>query len=117
PYLIDHGSALYAHHDWESVDEARTRTAFPLVQHHVLLTRTTADDLVAADRDAVARLTPETIDGILAEIPDTLLSDPRSRYRDYLVRRLEDPREFVAEINRAREAALAAPPRPLKARR
>src|SRR5579862_9637339 len=107
PYLIDHGSALYAHHYWESVDDARTRTPFPLIQHHVLLARTTGDDLAAADRDAIARLEPATIDAILAEIPDALLSDlslsdARSRYRDYLVRRLDAPREFVAEINRAR---------------
>ncbi len=121
PYVIDHGSALYAHHDWESVDEARTRTAFPLIQHHVLLGHTTSTDLASADHDAIARLTPETIDAILADVPEALLPDPpseeRSRYRDYLVRRLEAPREFVAEINRAREALASRPPRPLKARR
>jgi hypothetical protein len=117
PYLIDHGSALYAHHDWEAVDDARTRTPFPLIQHHVLLGRTTASDIAAADREAVARLTPASIDGILSQVPDDLLSDPRSRYRDYLVRRLEAPREFVAEINRAREATVGVPPKPLKARR
>jgi HipA-like kinase len=117
PYLIDHGSALYAHHDWESVDDARTRTSFPLIQHHVLLARTTSAEVAAADREAVDRLSPSAIDGILAQVPDTLLSEPRSRYRDYLVRRLEAPREFVAEINRARDAAAGAPPLPLKARR
>jgi hypothetical protein len=46
PWLIDHGAALYAHHDWASVDEARTRTAFPLVREHVLLRH--AGDLHAA---------------------------------------------------------------------
>ena len=117
PYLIDHGSALYAHHDWESIDDARTRTSFPLIQHHVLLARTTAAGVAAADREAVERLSPSAIENILAQVPDALLSDPRSRYRDYLVRRLEAPREFVAEIDRAREAAAKAPPRPLKARR
>lgn len=117
PYLIDHGSALYAHHDWDSVDDVRTRTPFPLIQHHVLLGRTTADDVVAADREAVERLTPAVIDDVLAQVPDALLSDPRSRYREYLLRRLEAPREFVAEINRARETAASTPPRPLKARR
>ena len=29
PWLIDHGAALYAHHDWASVDEARTRHELP----------------------------------------------------------------------------------------
>jgi hypothetical protein len=117
PYLIDHGSALYAHHDWESVDDARTRTPFPLIQHHVLLGRTSPGTIADADRDAMTRLTPATIDGVLSQIPDDLLGDPRSRYRDYLLRRLEAPREFVAEINRAREAAAGMPPKPLKARR
>ena len=29
PWLIDHGAALYAHHDWASVDDARTTTGVP----------------------------------------------------------------------------------------
>ena len=37
PYLIDHGAAIYAQHDWPSVDEARTRAPFPLIKDHVLL--------------------------------------------------------------------------------
>ena len=39
PWLIDHGAALYAQHDWAAVDEARTRTPFPLIERHVLLDR------------------------------------------------------------------------------
>ena len=39
PWLIDHGGALYAQHDWSAVDEARTRTAFPRIREHVLLDR------------------------------------------------------------------------------
>src|SRR5689334_4167072 len=37
PYLIDHGAALYAQHDWPSVNLERTRAAFPLIKDHVLL--------------------------------------------------------------------------------
>jgi hypothetical protein len=117
PWLIDHGSAIYVHHDWDAVDDARTRTPFPLIQHHVLLARTTAQDVDAADRFAVERLSAPVIDAVLDHVPAALLSDPRSRYRDYLVRRLESPRDFVAEINRARDALASAPPRPLSARR
>jgi HipA-like protein len=117
PWLIDHGSALYAHHDWASVDDARTRTPFPLIQHHVLLSKTSPGEIAEADRSSVAMLSPEVIDGILAQVPDTLLEAPRARYRDYLLRRLEAPRTFVDEIIRAREAARAIPPRPLSARR
>lgn len=39
PWPIDYGAALYAHHDWARVDEARTRAAFPLIRTHVLLDR------------------------------------------------------------------------------
>ncbi|HEX8832056.1 MAG TPA: HipA family kinase, partial [Longimicrobium sp.] len=47
PWLIDHGAALYAHYDWKTVDEARTKTPFPLTKQHVLLRRAT--ELEAAD--------------------------------------------------------------------
>jgi hypothetical protein len=127
PWLIDHGAALYAHHDWASVDEARTRTAFPLVREHVLLRH--AGDLHAADAAAVAALTPEVIHGVLAQVPDALLTDPlagrefatadaaRERYARYLTTRLESPRAFVAEAVAARDRARREPPRHLSARR
>jgi hypothetical protein len=56
PWLIDHGAALYAHHEWSSVDDARTVTSFPLIRSHVLLAA--AGDLAAADADCAARITP-----------------------------------------------------------
>jgi hypothetical protein len=46
-WLIDHGAALYAHHDWARVDEARARSPFPLIRDHVLLG--VAGDLEATD--------------------------------------------------------------------
>ena len=127
PWLIDHGAALYAHHAWGSVDEARTRTPFPLIKDHVLLRK--SGDLRAADERLAARLTPERIAAVLEAVPETLLLDParpgefataaeaRERYVRYLTTRLEAPRAFAAEAERAREAALREPPRPLSARR
>ncbi|HEU0051652.1 MAG TPA: hypothetical protein VFQ39_00700, partial [Longimicrobium sp.] len=126
-WLIDHGAALYAHHDWRGVDEARTRTPFPLIKQHVMLTR--ADDLRAADARLSAVFTPETIAGVLARVPEALLLDPsrpgefatadeaRARYAEYLTTRLREPRAWVDEAERARDLARAEPPRPLKARR
>src|SRR5690349_23992513 len=35
-YFIDHGAALYFHHNWQSAEQAAL-TAFPLVRKHVLL--------------------------------------------------------------------------------
>ena len=127
PWLIDHGAALYAHHDWRSVDEARTRSPFPLIQQHVLLAR--SGDLEAADATMAGRLSRDVIDDALAAVPDALLTAPpadsdtpsaaaaRERYRSYLLTRLENPRAFVAAAIAARERLLREPPRPLSARR
>lgn len=127
PWLIDHGSALYAHHDWKTVDEARTRTPFPLIAKHVLLRDAAA--LEAADERLAAMLTPDVLADRLAAVPDALLLDEvagrdfstgdeaRERYVRYLTTRLEAPRPFLAEALRARDALLREPARPLSARR
>jgi hypothetical protein len=127
PWLIDHGAALYAHHAWQTVDESRLRTPFPLIRDHVLLRHAThVDD---ADRHMSEKLTGELIDGVLASVPDELLTDPliaaefssaaemRRRYSDYLIGRGAAPRAFVAEALRAREARLKEPLQRRHARR
>ena len=127
PWLIDHGSALYAHHAWATVDDARTRTPFPLIRDHVLLLR--ADDIDAADRRLAAELTPDRIARIMESVPDALLGDPhalgpfdapadlRQRYTRYLVERLRPPRDWVAEAERARQERRVRPPTRLETRR
>ena len=127
PWLIDHGAALYAHHDWPSVDEARTRSAFPLVRDHVLLLR--SGDLESADAAAVAALGGGSIDDALDAVPDELLLDARGatefasaaaardRYRDYLRTRLREPRAFLAEAIEAREQKRREPAIARSARR
>ena len=127
PWLIDHGGALYAHHDWAAVDEARTRASFPRIREHVLLDR--AGDLAAVDTLLASRLDAQVIASVLAEVPDELLTDEvtgrdfataaaaRARYREYLLTRLRAPRDFVAEAVDARERLRREPPRPLSARR
>ena len=74
PWLIDHGGTLYAHHDWASVDETRTRTPFPLVKDHVLLDR--AGDVAAADAGLAEALDDAAIARALDLVPDELLTDP-----------------------------------------
>jgi hypothetical protein len=127
PWLIDHGAALYMHHDWASVDEARTRSPFPRVQDHVLLSRSAS----IAEADAVlgAQLNDDIIAEILALVPDPLLADPayaldfdsadavRARYIEYLRSRFEARHTFVGEAERARERVLREVPQPLGARR
>ena len=128
PWLIDHGAALYAHHDWDSVDAARTRTPFQLIRSHVLLPH--AADLLDADRHAVERLTDHAIRDVVSVVPDSLFADARGsggdfasaneareRYVQYLTTRLREPRAFVQEAVKAQEQLRLEPPIHLKARR
>jgi HipA-like protein len=128
PWLIDHGAALYAHHDWPSVDDARTVSSFPLIRSHVLLAA--SGDLAAADAECASRLDDEMIAAILDLIPDDLLLDAggepsefasaaaaRDRYRTYLVRRLRSPRSFTNEAIAAQDQVRREPPRHISARR
>ncbi len=124
PWLIDHGAALYVHHDWRSVDETRARAPFPLIRDHVLLAL--SDDLAAADAAMTARLTSAVIGDVIAALPDELLADDRDamtpdevrqRYVAYLTTRLADARPFLTEAIEARERVRRQPPLRRQARR
>lgn len=126
-WMIDHGAALYAHHQWAGVDRERTRTPFRPIEQHVLLDR--ASDVAGSDARLADRLDEATLAAVLATVPEALLMDPiggsdfpdagtaRARYLEYLRVRLEAPRPWVEEASGAHERALATPARPLRARR
>jgi hypothetical protein len=69
-WLIDHGAALYFHHDWTNYLE-RSRSPFPQIKAHVLLPF--ADALPEMDAHFGARVTPELIQDILSLVPDEWL--------------------------------------------
>ncbi len=130
PWLIDHGAALYVHHDWRGVDEARTRAPFPLVRQHVLLGM--SGDVAAADAALAPRVTDDLLRDVLADVPDTLFDDPsgpvgagelpsaeaaRARYVEYLATRVRAPRAFVDAAIAAQAEAHRVPPQRLQARR
>jgi hypothetical protein len=127
PWLIDHGAGLYAHHDWPSVDEARTRTPFSMIRDHVLLDAAT--DIPAADAALAPRITDALLDHLLGAVPDVLLTaspsgpefasadEARDRYARFLAERVREPRAFVGEAVAARALLLAAPPQRRPARR
>ena len=127
PWMIDHGAALYAHHNWASIDDARTRAPFPLIRDHVLLTR--SDDIAEADDRLAFAVTDEVLARVMGAVPDDLLitplttdefasaEDARQRYRDYLRTRLQLPRAWVTEAIRARAERLQSAPRAMSARR
>jgi hypothetical protein len=107
-WLIDHGAALYFHHDWRDY-MSRAASPFPLVKDHVLLPF--AGDLEAADATLAARLGADVIAAVVALIPDAWLEDEplfaskaehRAAYRGYLTQRLRSPRAFAEEAARVR---------------
>jgi hypothetical protein len=106
-WLIDHGAALYFHHDWRDV-MARANAPFALIKDHVLLPFATG--LEAADAWMTQRITPARIAEVVALIPDTWLEDEtsfaskaahRAAYSQFLTERLAAPRAFLEEAVRA----------------
>jgi hypothetical protein len=107
-YLIDHGAALYFHHDWRDLEE-RARSPFAAIRHHVLLPW--AADIAAADAELRPRLSRDLLAEILRQVPDSwLLPEPemtapeakRSGYLNYLTARLAAVAVFVEEALNAR---------------
>lgn len=111
-WLIDHGAALFFHHNWNDF-LARSVSPFVHIKDHVLLPF--ASHLAQVDAAMAACLTPERVAEIVALIPDSWLTDDpmfsgpaaqRRAYVDYFVRRLQAPRAFVEEALRAQAAHL-----------
>lgn len=111
-WLIDHGAALYFHHSWS---DWKLYTAKPFVQikDHVLLPH--ASELEKTDKEAVAVLTPELIEAIVALIPDEWLlpgeenisaTERRKVYAEFLITRINQSGIFVKEAEHARESLI-----------
>lgn len=113
-WLIDHGAALFFHHNWPAVDQMSARSPFAAIMNHLLLDH--ADDIGAADAFMSERITEDLLDRVLTAIPDELFMDAptgteapfataaenRGAYRRYFTHRLAGPRTFVAEVRDAR---------------
>lgn len=107
-WLIDHGAALYFHHTWTNYME-RSRSPFELIKEHVLLPE--AAMIKEADASLSSLVTPEVVKDILSLVPEAWLvadslftnaQDAREAYAGYLLRRLDAPRLFAEEAERAR---------------
>jgi hypothetical protein len=108
-WLIDHGAALYFHHDWPTGKTSgieRSASRFAPIRDHVLLPL--ADGLAGADARLAPQVTAELLRGIVAAIPADWLDAPAQRegYVQYLLARLQAPRVFVEEALNARAASL-----------
>lgn len=109
-WLIDHGAALYFHHDWSRAAE-KARAPFAAIADHVLLPFAAA--LPAADARLAPLVTPALVEAIVAAIPAAWLQDEpafasvaaqRAAYARHFGERLQAPRLFVEEALRARTA-------------
>lgn len=100
-WLIDHGAALYFHHNWDGWKEKASQP-FLLVKDHVLLPQ--ASQLNEVDSELKAKLSNTVIRSIVERIPDEWLcaekqfdsiSQHRQAYIEYLETRLLHSLNFV----------------------
>jgi len=106
-YPIDHGAALFFHHDW-STREQKIASPFPQIKDHILLPW--AKDIRGASALAHQRLTEPVLAGIvdlipeewLASIPDGISpADRRAGYMQFFTQRLAASAVFEEEAIRA----------------
>lgn len=111
-YPIDHGAALYFHHDWASMREKAT-SPFAEIRNHILLPW--ASQIQQASASAQAKLTPAALAAIVALIPEVWLeaipgnlatSKRRADYLDFFDERLSAAQIFEQEAMNARSRIL-----------
>ncbi len=107
-WLIDHGACLYFHHSWNNWEAHAART-FPPIKDHVLLSKAT--QLEEAKKLIQERVQPETLQRIVATIPEEWLEDPadpfgpeekRKIYVAYLQKKWENLDLLTKEAEDAR---------------
>ena len=109
-YFIDHGSALFFHHNWETAEE-KAESPFAVISKHVLLPWASA----IADASSLAhqRLTPAVLRAILDQVPDAWIASGlasaeqrRAQYFAYLSHRLATAVNFEQEAIRAHQSVV-----------
>ncbi len=110
-WFIDHGAALYFHHNWPSAEkaEAVAESSFSQIRHHVLLRW--ASDITEAGKRIAPLLTTELLTEVLNQVPDAWLTTEegteaaqgkRSEYLAILSSRLKHAELWEEEAIRAR---------------
>jgi hypothetical protein len=107
PWLIDHGAALYVHHDWPARESAAAR-ALPGAAEHVLLPA--AGPLRDAHDSLAPLVTRDTVAEVVGLVPDEWLPSgvdvaaARTAYVDLLTDRVGDPGPWLDPVEVARAA-------------
>jgi hypothetical protein len=106
-WLIDHGAALYFHHqsnDWLT----HATKPFTLIKDHVLFSKCSKID--EANELMKAEITPELMSAIIDLLPEDWLTDPfendasdiRNKYKNYFAERLKNADQFTQYIKDVR---------------
>ncbi len=107
-YPIDHGAALFFHHDWATMG-LKAESPFSPIAQHILLPW--AEAIGQASALARERLTPAVLAAIIDQVPEPWLesipgaesaAEKRAAYLDFFLRRLAAARVFEEEATRAR---------------
>ncbi|MCG5211666.1 HipA family kinase [Streptosporangium soli] len=104
-WLIDHGAALWFHHNWRTADPQRPFDG----GDHVLAPFATG--LAEADADLSPRITRELLEEVTAAVPDEWLDEPgfdgppavRQAYVEHLLARASGPRAWLPDTAGAGE--------------
>ena len=112
-WLIDHGAALYFHHNWPGLGgpglAAASQHPYVAAREHVLLPF--ASGLREADEALAPVLTEGTLRELVGLVPDECLAggpgfggaeEVREAYVEYLCARLRGPRTWVGTLEEAR---------------
>ena len=128
-WLIDHGAALYFHHNWDGVTQEKARAPFAPIRDHVLLP--VASSILDADARLARQLDAGAVGAILDAVPDELLMHApegrtppfesaertRQHYADWFAARLRTPRAWVEAAEAARLGLAQSDTSPLSYRR
>ncbi|MFZ0744812.1 MAG: HipA family kinase [Terracidiphilus sp.] len=107
-YPIDHGAALFFHHDWATMHK-KIESPFAQIEHHVLLPW--ASEIEQAAAIAHEELTPAVLAEIVGQVPEKWLESipgvlsadqRRTAYVDFFSRRLAAAHIFEQEAIHAR---------------
>lgn len=95
-HFIDHGAALYFHHNWPRADP---RSRFNAIRDHVLLPWATS--IAEVDASLRRMLGRDVFTEVMNFVPDAWLSVSREQYIEYFVERLDGSAGFVEEAANA----------------
>ena len=111
-WLIDHGAALYFHHNWTGYETSK-KSEFPLIKDHILLPQ--AGSLSEIDKFCKLKITQDKVREIVELVPDSWLTDYdpdytasqiKEVYIDFIWYRLQHSDIFLNKAINARAALI-----------